>query len=210
MPRKENLATSVTSISRRRLTLVGLSGHLELSRLLLIGLPELPSEQALELILRFRGYLAIDPVELLPVARAARARQQTRDSGPLLQPLFQRLRIEASENGAQRDLHAGDDGELVRLQVVEALLDSAGGGHIARLGPGEQGAHGLFDAEGELQRVVVLRTDRGLLEPELALRRGTGEERVAQPVDHLAIGLDRKRTVRTPVTNAKLVGRLLV
>src|SRR3546814_4089006 len=43
MPRKENLATSVTSISRRRLTLVGLSGHLELSRLLLIGLPELPS-----------------------------------------------------------------------------------------------------------------------------------------------------------------------
>src|SRR3546814_3741217 len=114
MPRKENLATSVTSISRRRLTLVGLSGHLELSRLLLIGLPELPSEQALELILRFRGYLAIDPVELLPVASAARARPQTRHTGPLLPPHFQRLRIEASENGAQRDPHAGDERALGR------------------------------------------------------------------------------------------------
>src|SRR3546814_20356113 len=128
MPRKENLATSVTSISRRRLTLVGLSGHLELSRLLLIGLPELPSEQALELILRFRGYLAIDPVELLPVARAARARQQTRDSGPLLQPLFQRLRIEASENGAQRHLPAGHSGPRVPPPFVEAHTATPGAG----------------------------------------------------------------------------------
>src|SRR2546423_11040597 len=174
---------TLSAASSRTLARLITFAYLEALELLFVRAGKLVAEQFTEA----RVSVLDDAMHLLPihfpVTQLYRHGDQRALARLAIELLLQAIRIEFGEHRLERSAHAGEHRHLMVTNVVEGVFERLHGLEEGRIALDQQVVERVVHVGRELERIVLLRLERGRAHPELLLDALPGLEHVHHPRD---------------------------